>query len=135
MRRNTPRNQSSRRAAATIEFAVCLPIIVLIVFGGIQASSMLFLKQTLVQAAFESVKTAVKVDGSAARAEATARAVTDGRNLQGVSVTVNPNNIENTPRGSIIEVTVTAPGDNNSLFPFSPFAGKNVTATAVMVKE
>lgn len=126
---------SKRRGAATVEFAVCLPLIVLLVLGGIQASSMIFLRQALVQSSFEGVKTAVKVNGTAERAIAQAQAVTDGRNLDGVTITVTPSDIESVPRGQAIRMTVTAPGDNNSLFPFGPFAGQSVSATAVMVKE
>ena len=129
------KNPVSRKGAAVVEFAVCLPLIVLIVFGGIEASSMLFLRQTLVQASYEGVKTAVKVDGTAADATASATAVCNGRNLRDFRVVVNPSNLASLNRGEVIEITVTAPGDTNSVFPFGPFAGKDVTATAVMVKE
>ncbi len=124
-----------RRGAAIVEFAVCLPLIVLIVFGGIEAASMLFLRQTLVQAAYEGVKTSVKTNGTATKARASANAVCDGRNLNNVTVTIVPSNVETLARGELIEITVSAPGDDNSLFPFGPFAGKAVVATAVMVKE
>lgn len=133
--KHSRRSSSKRRGAAVVEFAVCLPLIILIVFGGIEAANMLFLRQTLVQAAYESVKTAVKVDGTNARATASAQAVTNGRNLQNVSVTITPSDVASAPRGQIIEITVSAPGDDNSLIPFGPFVGQNVTATAVMVKE
>jgi len=132
-----PNNRSlnRRRGAAVVEFAVCLPLIVLIVFGGIEAANMLFLRQTLVQAAYEGVKTAVKVEGTSAQATASAQAVVDGRRLKNVSISISPSDLAAAPRGQIVEITVSAPGDDNSLFPFGPFAGKNVTATAVMVKE
>jgi len=96
---------------------------------------MLFLRQTLVQAAYEGVKTGVKVDGSAAAATASAQDVCNGRNLRNVSITITPSDLQSAARGEIVEITVSAPGDDNSLFPFGPFAGKDVTATAVMVKE
>lgn len=118
-----------------IEFAVCLPLIVLIVFGGIEAASLLFLRQTLVQAAYEGVKTGVKVNGTDAATTDSIRAVTDGRNLENISITLDPPNVQSLDRGEIFVVTVSAPGDDNSIFPFGPFAGQDVTATAVMVKE
>ena len=135
MNANHRNRHRSRLGAATVEFAVCLPVIVLLVFGGIQSASMLFLRQTLVQASYEGIKTAVTNNGNLADAEAAARAVTDGRNLEGVSVTFDPSDIESLERGGIVRVTVSAPGDNNSLFPFGPFAGKNVSASAAFVKE
>ena len=129
------KKNGNRKGAATVEFAVCLPIIVLIVFGGIQASNLLFLRQTLVQAAYEGIKTGVKIDGTATSAIASAQSVVDGRNLRNVTITLNPSVVETLDRGSIIEMTVTAPADDNSLFPFGPFAGKQIVATSVMVKE
>lgn len=134
-RTKNPSTVNCRRGAAIVEFAVCLPVIVLIVFGGIEAASMLFLRQTLVQASYEGIKTAVKPDGTSSAATASATAVCNGRNLRDVQIVVSPSNIESLNRGDIIEITVTAPGDTNSVFPFGPFAGKDVTATAVMVKE
>jgi hypothetical protein len=110
-------------------------LIVLIVFGGIEAASMLFLRQTLVQAAYEGVKTGVKAEGSAATAIAAATDVTNGRSLQNVTISLDPSDLSSVARGDIIEITVSAPGDDNSIFPFGPFAGKEVVATAAMVKE
>lgn len=128
-------NRRKRRGAAVIEFAVCLPLIVLIVFGGIEAANMLFLRQTLVQAAYEGVKTGVKVDGTSASSTASAQAVCDGRNLSNVTINISPPDLASVARGDLVEITVSAPGDDNSIFPFGPFAGKDVTASAVMVKE
>ena len=124
-----------RTGAAVVEFAVCLPIIVLIVFGGIEAASLLFLRQTLVQASYEGIKSGVKVNGTAARAEASATAVCNGRGLTNFVITINPSDLSVAERGDLVEITVSAPGDENSVFPFGPFAGRNVVATAVMVKE
>jgi len=134
-KRPLQRSKRKTRGAAVIEFAVCLPLIVLIVFGGIEAASMLFLRQTLVQAAYEGIKTGVKVNGTSTAATASAQAVCDGRNLKNVTITMNPSDLTTIARGEIVEIVVSAPGDDNSLFPFGPFAGKNVSATAVMVKE
>lgn len=131
----TRQSRRNTRGAAVIEFAVCLPLIVLIVFGGIEAANMLFLRQTMVQAAYEGVKTAVKVDGTSASAIASAQAVVDGRDIQNVSVTIEPSDLSTVARGEIVEIRVSAPGDDNSLFPFGPFAGKEVSASAFMVKE
>ena len=53
------RARDARKGAAVVEFAVCLPVVVLIVLGSIEAASLLFLKQTLVQASYEGVKVAI----------------------------------------------------------------------------
>lgn len=40
------RKTARRRGAAVVEFAVCLPVIILVVLGSIEAASMLFLRIT-----------------------------------------------------------------------------------------
>lgn len=51
-----PTRKRKRRGAAVVEFAVCLPVIIIIVFGAIEAASLLFLKQALIQSAYERRK-------------------------------------------------------------------------------
>ena len=53
--------RTKREGAAVVEFAVCLPLIVLIVLGTIEAGSLLFLKQTLVQAAYEGALSLIHI--------------------------------------------------------------------------
>ncbi len=124
-----------RRGTATVELALCLPVIVLIAFGAVEGASMIFLKQTLVQSAYEGAKVAIRRNVTSADVEAATRSVLAGRSLQQARVEINPSNIELARRGDVILVRVTAPGDANSLFPFGPLQGREVAATAVMVKE
>lgn len=42
-----------RRGVAVAELAVCLPILFLVIFGSIEACNLLFMRQTLVAAAYE----------------------------------------------------------------------------------
>ena len=125
----------SRRAAATVEFAVCLPVVFLVVFGSIQAASMLFLRQAAIQAAYEGVKVAIRDTGTDDRTLAAAQAVIDGRRLTNVTIDIAPSNVNALDAGTVVDVTVSVPSDENTLFPFSFFTGRVVTANAVMVKE
>ncbi|MEM7454156.1 MAG: TadE/TadG family type IV pilus assembly protein [Planctomycetota bacterium] len=129
------RNFRCRRGAATVEFAVCLPVVVLIVFGSIEAASMLFLRQTMIQSSYEAAKVAILAEGTTQDALAAGLAVADGRNLEDVQITFDPTNIESVPPGDLITITASAPGDSNSLIPFGPFQNRTVSASAVMVKE
>jgi len=125
---------SSRRAAAVVEFAVCLPVILLIVLGSIEAASMLFLKQTLVQASYEGAKVAIR-NGEQDDVESIIRAVAAGRRIVDLAIEFDPPNIEAAEAGEVITVNVSAPGDTNSLIPFGPFKNQTVIASAAMVKE
>lgn len=125
----------TRRAAATVEFAVCLPVVFLVVFGSIQAASMLFLRQAAIQAAYEGVKVAIRDEGTDDKVRAAAQAVIDGRRLTGVTIDIQPNNADLLDPGTVVDVTVSVPSDENTLFPFDFFAGQIVSGNAVMVKE
>ena len=127
-------SRRQRKGAAVIEFAVCLPVIVLIVLGTIEAGSLLFLKQTLVQAAYEGAKVAI-VTGDTEKAEAIIEAVAAGRNLQDVQVEFTPSDIANLPPGETLTISISAPGDSNSIIPFGPFKNRTVRTSASMVRE
>ena len=133
--RNRIARAKSHRGAAAVEFAVCLPVVLLVVFGSIQAASMLFLRQATIQAAYEGVKVAVVGTGTDDRVREAAQAVLDGRQLTGVTIDIQPSNVDTLDAGTVIEVTISAPSDENTLFPFGLFTGTIVSANAVMVKE
>ena len=60
--------RSNRRGIAAVELAVCLPVIVLLVFGSIEASSFIFLKQSLNVSAYEGIREAIRVGSNNAAA-------------------------------------------------------------------
>ena len=53
-------HRGERRGVAAVEFAVCLPVIILLVFGAIEASSFIFLKQSLNVAAYEGIRESIR---------------------------------------------------------------------------
>jgi Flp pilus assembly protein TadG len=124
----------NRKGAAVVEFAVCLPVILLIVLGSIQAASLMFLRQALIQSAYEGAKIAVRFDGTNPAAINAMQNVANGRRIKSPSFSLS-DDVTTVDRGTPIVVTVTAPGDLNSFIPFGPFAGQTIQAQAVMVKE
>ena len=129
------RRRKVRRGAALVELAICMPVITLVIFGAIEAAGMIFLKQAIVQTAYEGVKVAAKRDGTESAARTAAASVTQGRNLEGVQINFDPADVENTPRGTKIRVLVSAPADDNSLINFGFFRGRQLSVEAVMLKE
>ena len=127
-------SRKQRIGAAVVEFAVCLPLIMLIVLGTIEAGSLLFLKQTLVQAAYEGAKVAI-ASGDETRVNQAVGAVVASRNLNNVQVQFTPSDIANVPAGETITITISAPGDSNSFIPFGPFENQIVQTSASMVRE
>jgi len=133
--RSAKRYRGQRLGAAAVEFAVCLPLIILIVAGSIEGASLLFLRQALIQSSYEGVKVAIRNDTDSSDVNSVALAVTDGRRLSGVTVETIPSDIESVPQGEFIRVRVTAPTSGNSLFFNGVFTLPAVAAEAVMVKE
>ncbi len=57
---HTSQKQQSRRAAAVVELAVCLPLLFTIIFGSIEACNVIFLKQAVTAAAYEGALVAMR---------------------------------------------------------------------------
>lgn len=129
------KRKKKRLGAATVELAICLPLIVLITFGGIEGASMIFTKQALVSSAYEGIKVAVGKNATEDSVIAATQSVLDGRLLDATTVEIDPTNFADAEKGTFITVTVSCPGDANSVFPFGPFEGRQLSVQAVMVKE
>lgn len=125
----------NRRGAAVVEFAVCLPVIVLIMLGSIEAANMLFLRQALVQASYEGAKAAIKNDSDNATVTLIANQVADGRRLAGFSVETIPADVSSVAQGELVRVRTSAPVKSNSFISGTVFRQLNLDAEAVMVKE
>lgn len=124
-----------RRGAAAVELAVCLPAIMLLTLGAIEATSMTFLRQALVQTAYEAAKESVRRGGSQTEGLSIARQVLASRSIKGAQIRFNPLDVAAASRGTPIQVLVSAPGDTNTILPFGPFAGRTVRVEATMIKE
>jgi Flp pilus assembly protein TadG len=124
-----------RRGVAATEFAVCLPVVVLLVLGMIECCTMIFLKQSLTVAAYEGVRTALEDRAVGADVLRTSQQILTQRRVQGGTTTINLPNVPAIPLGQFITVTVTAPADLNSVIPGSFFRGQILSASATMMKE
>ena len=127
--------RTSRRGVAATEFAVCLPVMVLLLLGVIECCSMIFLKQSLAAAAYEGAHTAVAPDATAAQAISIAEQILSDRRITGGVARVVPGDLQGLPDGEFFEVRVTAPTDANAVMPLNFFGGQTLSASAVFMKE
>ena len=125
----------SRRAVAAAEFAVCLPILVLLVFGSIEASSFIFLKQALSVAAYEGAREAALSNSTATAAEDRATNILTARNVRGFAVRFPDRNPEKAKRGEEIAVEIVAPTQPNSPLAGQFISNRDLIARVVMLKE
>lgn len=133
MFRHRPPNR--RRGAAATEFAVCLPVLILLLLGTIECCSMIFLKQALAVAAYEAGHTALMPDATAADAQLTGDAMLADRNVRSGTVQLVPGNLASVAEGDYFEVRVSAPADANQILPLSFFGGQQLSASAFFMKE
>ncbi len=133
--RNARLNRSQRRGAAVIEFAVCIPVIVLLVLGSIEATSMIFLKQSLHTAAYEGAREAIRTTADPAEATRRAQAILDARFVNGARISFPLGNITSARRGELVAVEVTASSQANSPLAGRFIANRNLTVRTTMVKE
>jgi Flp pilus assembly protein TadG len=124
-----------RRGVAAVELAICLPMVVMLVLGSIEACSMIFINQSLCVAGYEGMRIAVRKGGTSAEAIAGCNELLSARGVQAATVSLSPTNVSGLSSGTLMTITVTAPCGDNSILPSRFFRGRTLTATCTMVKE
>ncbi|MCA9263886.1 MAG: pilus assembly protein [Planctomycetales bacterium] len=136
------RRSKDRKGAAATEFAMIIPPILMLTFGTIEATSVIFLKEKITIAAHEGARVAIKKMSELDDVETTIEGYLSQRSVDisslgssAISVTPEPDRTEEL---QAITVTITAPVTGNTLLPnsfYTWFGGRNVSATCVMYKE
>lgn len=124
-----------RRGAALVEMAICVPIIIVIAFGSIEATNAIFLQQALTEAAHEGARTATSIGKTEADARARVEQILTAQAIHGAEVSIQPPIMSSTPVGEIVTVTVSAPADNNSVGIQWYFKKDSLKGTVVMMRQ
>jgi len=125
----------NRRGLAAVEFAICLPVLALLVFGSIEATAFIFLKQSLHVAAYESVRTGSRADATQADATNRARAILDSRDVRGATIRFVTGDVASVARGEPVIVEVAAATNINSPLAGQWIANRTLTSRVFMLKE
>jgi Flp pilus assembly protein TadG len=120
---------------AAAELAVCLPVVVLLVLGTIEACSMVFLKQSLSVAAYEGARTAIADGTTTADVQTKCNQIFRDRGIDGATVSTSPSNFDRVGPGVFVDVTAAAPCDSNTVLPNMFYRGRQITATVSMMTE
>lgn len=131
----TIKKSHNRRGTAAVEFAIILPVLLIIQLGTIEICTMIFLKQSLTIAAFEAARVSVVPTTTSANVVDAATKVLKIKKVKDFNVTITPANFSAAAYGTFIRVDVTAPCKSNS--PISPFYFKSqsLTASVELMKE
>jgi Flp pilus assembly protein TadG len=131
----TAQGCNTQRGVAATEFAVCLPLIMVLLLGTLEASTMIFLKQTLSIAAYEGARTAITTNATVTDVEGACNRILTQRSVEDSSVVVSPSPLASQPVQSWITVTVSAPANSNSVVRGLFCSSHTVSAQATMMKE
>ena len=124
-----------RRGTATVEVAICLPVIVILVFGSIEVAHYIHLKQDLTICAYEAAKVATKEGKTQQDVLDRFNEVVLAKKLNQVTLSISPNLNSNLVPGDHITVVATAPAESNKALPLRYFQGRQLGATVVMVRQ
>lgn len=110
-------------------------MIVMLIFGAMEASNMVFLKQALTETAYEGARLSIREDATHGLAVARCRDVLRQLDVNGGRLRFSPQPSRQLDSGTPITVEVSAPAEANSLWPSWYFSGRTLTATVTMVRE
>ena len=126
------RRKKDREGTATLELAVALPILLLLIFGGMEAANGVFLKQGMTVAAYETAKMATTVGYTSSEALARGQAILDARGFGAANISIAPPDVTAIPSGSYVTVTVSGTADINAISPAVLLGGATVSTQIVM---
>jgi Flp pilus assembly protein TadG len=132
------RQQRPRRGAASVEFALVLPALIALTIGTMDVCSMLFLKETVVLAAYEGARSGVgrgKTDQDAIDRVIEFLDERDVRYEFNDVVTIDAPGFDEAETLENVTVNVSVPAQGNLLIPSQMFGEMTVTARVTMRKE
>ena len=135
LNRKLHRRRRIAYGAALIEFAVCLPVLMILILGSMEATSAIFVRQALTTSAYEGIREAIRINGTTASATARAQGVLTARQIRNSTILFTPANVAAAPKGSSVVLEVSAPYRANSPFFGNVIADRVTTVRSVMVKE
>lgn len=121
------------RGAVLVEFAMVLPLIVIIAFAMIEISRLMLLQHTADTAAYEGARHAIVPGATPGEALRAAKELIDANGLRDVMIEVTPDVIvEETP---LVTVRVVVPVSQNSWIAFFSFVSHSVSSEVTLYCE
>jgi len=124
--------KSNRRGAASVEFAIAFPVLLMVVFGSVEFSRIAMLRHTANHAAHIAARRAIIPGATSQDVIAAGEKHLQSIGVKGAVINVSPDNI--TLDTKAVEVTVNFPVSENSLV-VPEFVSGHVIGTCAMVTE
>lgn len=124
---------NKRLGATAVEFAVCLPVALILVFGIIEFSRVMQIQHTIRLAAFEGARAGVTLDSSTSDITTRSQSILNAINLKSSQITVTPNPLTYT--SPTVMVTVTADPAKNAWMTWFVTAGNPISSSITLNRE
>lgn len=123
-----------RRGAVTVEFALVMPILILVIFAGLEFSRVNMIRNTVLNAAYEGARRGIVPGATSAECEMAATDLLDIVDISGGTAVASPSAIG--PNTESVTVTVTVPITSTNAF-VTPqfFFGKTISAEVTLPRE
>ncbi len=128
-----PRTASRRSAAVTVETAISLPVLLLLVFGGIEFSRVHTISDTCSNAAFEGARRGIVEGATATDCRNEAQAILNIVGIHDSTITVTPDPLTNQANRVTVRIDVSL--DSNSWVLPKYFLGSTLTRTVTLARE
>lgn len=109
------RQRRNVRGAATVETAICLPLFVIVTFGTIECCDLMFLRQGLLQAAYEGARVAIVPNATPENVAEQVDRILVQRGIQPSAVRILPPDFDTAPFGTEVTVEVDAMPESNGV--------------------
>ena len=128
-------SRKHRRGAAVVEFAMVVPVFVLLIFGMIEFGRAVMVQQVLVNATREGARQAVLDGSTLTDVQARIDVYLSASVINGATTTVTPDP-QAAGFGAPVTVTISIPFEDVSWFPIPQYlGGTTLTASSVMRRE
>jgi len=125
----------ARNGTAAVETAILLPLLLLITFGSLELSNMVFQKQSLSIASYEGAKIATSPGTTDSQARTRVQEILTARGISNASISFTPAVNALTPRGTMVTVSVTSDDSAAGVISVRMFTPRTLRSETAMVRQ
>jgi len=124
-----------KRGTAMVETAILMPLLVLVTFGALELSNMIFLKQSLSIASYEGAKRATSPGVSESQIRSRVQEILGSRGITNATIAVTPTITSATVRGTMVVVSVSSNGGGVGFLSVNIFTPTTLQNHTAMVRQ
>lgn len=135
--RSTPNKSQAkvRKAAAVVELAICLPVIVFIILAGIDVTTLVRNRQAIVEVTHETARVIATNEVNEDQCRQFAIDLLDQKNFSVPTIDFDPAPSTDLPRGTPVTVAISVPVDANCTLISHLFPSLTLDARATVSRE